>query len=77
MTVTLKHAQAHLEELIATLVPGDELVITQDEKPIARLVAEVKQTATRKPRVAGSAEGQLVILQDDDEHLKDFAEYMG
>ena len=76
MTVTLMDAKAHLEELIAKLVPGDELVITQDEKPIARLVAETKQATPRKPRVAGSAKGHLVILQEDDEHLKDFAEYM-
>ena len=31
----------------------------------------------RKPRQPGSAKGKLIILKDDDEHLKDFEEYMG
>ncbi len=75
MTITLKDAQARLVELIASAVPGEEIVITQDDKPIARLIAE-KPTAIKKPRVAGSAKGQLIIVQEDDEHLEDFAEYM-
>jgi prevent-host-death family protein len=76
MTVTLEDAQAHLADLIAKAAPGEEIVITQDEKQVARLIPEKKPTPLKKPRVAGSAKGQLVILQDDDEHLKDFAEYM-
>jgi hypothetical protein len=42
---------------------------------VARLQAEVK--SNRKPRKAGSAKGLLTIVSDDDEHLKDFEEYMG
>ena len=30
----------------------------------------------RKPRRPGSAKGKLVILAEDDEHLKDFKDYM-
>jgi prevent-host-death family protein len=76
MTITLKDAQAHLAELIANAVPGEEIVITMDEKPVARLIPENKPAPPKKPRVAGSANGQLIIRQEDDEHLKDFAEYM-
>lgn len=76
MTVTLEDAQAHLAELIAQAVPGEEIVITQGENPIARLIPESKQAPLKNPRVAGSAKGQLIFLQEDDEHLKDFAEYM-
>lgn len=76
MTVTLQQAQAHLAELIAKALPGEEIVITQDEKLIARLIPQNKPEAIRKPRQPGSAEGQLIILQEDDEHLKDFSEYM-
>jgi prevent-host-death family protein len=75
MTVTLEEAQAHLADLIAKAAPGEEIVITQDEKQVARLIPE-KRAPSKKPRVAGSAKGQLIILQEDDEHLKDFAEYM-
>jgi prevent-host-death family protein len=73
-TVTLEEAQAHLSEMIDRLQPGDTLVITRNEKPVARLL--VDETPKRKPRKAGSAKGLLTILQDDDEHLKDFEEYM-
>jgi antitoxin (DNA-binding transcriptional repressor) of toxin-antitoxin stability system len=72
--VSIEEAQAHLAELIAGLQPGEELVITQNEQPIARLIAQVRGTS--QPRQPGSAKGKLVILADDDEHLQDFKEYM-
>lgn len=73
-TVTMEEAQANLSELVAHLGSGEELIITQDQKPVARLMRE--QATLRKPRKAGSAKGKLIILQEDDEHLKDFEEYM-
>ncbi len=73
-TITLEEAQVRLGSLIATLKAGEEVVITQHDRPVARLIAE--STPTGKPRQPGSAVGQLVILQEDDEHLKDFQEYM-
>ena len=72
--VTMKEAQAKLPELVANLGSGEELIITQDQKPVAKLVRE--HPVLRKPRKAGSAKGKLVILQEDDDHLKDFEEYM-
>ena len=72
--VTIEEAQARLPELIEHLAADEELVITKNEKPIARLLTEDKPK--RQPRRAGSAKGMLTILSDDDEHLKDFAEYM-
>ena len=74
-TVTLEEAQARLPELIENLPTGEELVITQDQRPIARLRAE--KNAKRKLRKAGNCKGMLTIVADDDEHLKDFTEYMG
>ena len=72
--VTIEEAQARLPELIEHLAADEELVITKNETPIARLLAEDKPK--RRPRKAGSARGMLTILSDDEEHLKDFAEYM-
>ena len=73
-SVTLEEAQAHLSELIDRLQPGQTLVITRNEKPVARLVIE--GPPKRKPRQPGSAKGVLTIVRDDEEHLKDFEEYM-
>jgi len=74
-TVTLEEAQANLPELIERLQPGEALLITRNEKPVARLLAE--EPPKRKPRQPGNCKGMLTIVADDDEHLKDFAEYMG
>ncbi len=72
-TLTVAEAQSQLPQLIDQLQPGETLVITRGDKPVARLTAEA---APRKPRRAGNCQGLLVIVADDDEHLKDFAEYM-
>jgi prevent-host-death family protein len=74
MTVTLQEAQAHLAELIERLQPGESLLITRNETPVARLTAEGARG--RKPRQPGNCKGMLTLVSDDEEHLKDFAEYM-
>ncbi len=73
-TVTMEEAQAKLPELVAHLGGGEELIITQDDKPIARLVRETPPP--RKPRQPGNCKGMIRIVSDGDEHLKDFEEYM-
>jgi antitoxin (DNA-binding transcriptional repressor) of toxin-antitoxin stability system len=73
-TITIEEAQAKLPELIEQLTTGEELLITRNQQPVARLSAA--QSVPRKPRKAGSAKGILTIVQEDDEHLKDFEEYM-
>lgn len=73
-TVTLEEAQAHLAELVARLVPGEEVVITQDKQPVAKLIGQ--REARHQPRQPGSAKGKLLLLSEDEEHLKDFKEYM-
>jgi antitoxin (DNA-binding transcriptional repressor) of toxin-antitoxin stability system len=74
ITVTIEEAQAKLPEIIDTLVPGEELIITRNHQPVAKLVGQ--QQPVRKPRRPGSAKGTLVILAEDDEHLEDFKDYM-
>lgn len=73
-SVTIEEAQANLPDLIAHLQRGEPLLITRNEQPVARLVAEEKPK--RQPRKAGNCKGMLTIVADDDEHLQDFAEYM-
>ncbi|MBI1904415.1 MAG: antitoxin of toxin-antitoxin stability system [Planctomycetia bacterium] len=73
-TLTIEEAQANLPEIIERLVPGEEILIVRDNALVARLIAE-KQDG-RQPRRPGSAQGKLVIHTEDDEHLKDFEDYM-
>jgi prevent-host-death family protein len=73
-TLSLTEAQARLSEIVHGLSPGEEVVITENSRPIARVVAE--PTMQRQRRKAGTAKGILTIVRDDDEHLKEFEEYM-
>ena len=71
--ITLEEAQSNLARIIEKLPPGEEVVITQDDKPVARLVGE----AAEKPHpVPGRGKGMLTVISEDNEHLKDWAEYM-
>ena len=69
----IAEAQARLPDLVRRLMPGDDIIITENSRPVARLIAE--QREKRQPQ-AGSAKGILIIAREDEEHLKDFAEYM-
>jgi prevent-host-death family protein len=71
--VTLEEAKSRLGELIEHLAFGDEIVITRNNQPLARLVPPTPS----KPRPQfGSCLGMLTIISDDDEHLEHFQEYM-
>lgn len=72
--VTIEEAQAKLPDLIHNLMPGDEVVITENNQPVAKLVSE--KPAVRLRPQPGLCKGMITIVADDDEHLKDFAEYM-
>ena len=76
VTITVDEAQAKLKELIHELAPGEELIITENQQPIAKLVGEpmTPKTGLRLPPCLGK--GFVTINSDDDDHLKDFAEYM-
>ena len=74
-TVTIEEAQARLKELIEQMTPGEELVITENQQAVAKLVSTPSSTARLRPP-PGLGKGMITIVSDDDEHLKDFAEYM-
>ncbi len=72
-TITIEEAQAKLSQLIDQLAPGAELIITRNARPVAQLIG----VASEKPHpVPGRGRGKLVIVCDDDDHLKDFEDYM-
>ena len=72
-TVSVAEAQAHLPELLEQVAAGQEIVITRDDAPLAQLTP-IRQA---KPRPQfGSCKGMLTIVNDDDEHLEHFKEYM-
>ena len=71
--VTVEEAQARLAELIDQLRDGDEVVITRNAKPVARL--SVPEEAAGVPRL-GTLRGTVTYMAPDfDAPLDDFREY--
>ena len=71
--ISIEEAQATLPDIISKLGPGEEVVITKDDQP----VAELRSLATGKPQPRfGSCKGMLTIVTEDADHLEDFKEYM-
>lgn len=54
-TVTIEEAQASLKELVHRLSPGEEVVITENEQPVARLVSALpKPSGKQRPSTSHS-----------------------
>ena len=67
-----KTSTIQLPELIDSVLGGEEVVFTQNNLPIAKLVA-VRQ---EKPRPQfGSAKGLFTMAEDFNEPLEDFDDY--
>jgi prevent-host-death family protein len=75
-TVSIQEAQAKLPDLIRNLTPGEELVITDNNHPVAKLVSELPKSKPGLRPPPGLGKGFITIVSDDDEHLNEFKEYM-
>ena len=72
-TVTIPEAQAHLPEIVENLKAGEEVILTHNEQLVAKLIPI---SAAAPQPVFGSSRGKLIIVTEDEEHLKHFQEYM-
>jgi prevent-host-death family protein len=83
-TITLHDAQARLADLIHGLSPGEVLTITENDRPVARLIpVPLVQQRPPRPRPpvtgvpkAGSCEGLFVVPDDFKDPLEEMREYM-
>ena len=75
-TMAVEDIKMTLPELLDSLTPGDEVILTRNQQPIAKLVSEHPKPQPKLRPGPGLCKGMITILSDDDEHLKDFAEYM-
>lgn len=67
-TVNVDEAKNQLHDLLALALAGNEIIITKDGKPLARLVPVAPQA---KARVAGLNRGEIWVSEDFDETLPD------
>jgi antitoxin (DNA-binding transcriptional repressor) of toxin-antitoxin stability system len=74
-TVSIEDAQARLAQSIEQLSPGEEIVITRDQKPVARLTAAGAPAISQ--RRLGALKGTVRHMAPDfDASLDDFREHM-
>ena len=63
-TIEIKSTQSQFKELLAQVAQGVEIILTEDDKPIARLLPMGQ-------RVAGLHNGAIQTSEDFDEPLSD------
>lgn len=75
VTISIQEAQAKLSELIHCLPPGEELLILENNLPVARLTTNI---ANPNPieRKFGTLKGTVISMDHFDDELDEFKEYM-
>jgi antitoxin (DNA-binding transcriptional repressor) of toxin-antitoxin stability system len=75
-TLSIEEAQTKLRDLVHGLNPGDEVLIVEDNRPVARLLpAELK--SQQSPRQLGTMRRTALYMAPDfGAPLEDFKEYM-
>jgi prevent-host-death family protein len=68
MNVSVYDAKTNLSRLLDRAAGGEEIVITRNGRPVAKLVGA---TATRKPRKLGVLKGRIRIRKTFDAPLPD------
>jgi prevent-host-death family protein len=69
-TVSIDEAQEKLQDLLAQALDGNEVIITEHGRPVARLVP-VPVAPLKKKRVAGLNRGKIWTSEDFDKPLPD------
>ncbi|MGB7440428.1 MAG: DUF2281 domain-containing protein [Coleofasciculaceae cyanobacterium] len=72
--IDIEQVKIQLEGLFQAALNGDEVIITQNNQPVLKLV---RFTPSKKRRQSGSAKGLIFMAPDFDQPLEDFSEYMG
>jgi antitoxin (DNA-binding transcriptional repressor) of toxin-antitoxin stability system len=68
MTVDLKEAEQQWPRLLDPAIAGNEVIIAEGDRPVARLTAIVLPS-TSEQRIAGLHEGAIWVSDDFDEPL--------
>lgn len=71
-TIALEQTPITLAELIHSLAPGEEVVITENNRNVAKLT----MLPVRKTRQLGTLRGTVLSMDHFDDPLEDFEEYM-
>lgn len=76
ISLSIDEAQLKLHDVVHGLTPGDEVLIVENDRPVARLLpADLMPRPT--PRELGTMRGTVLYMAPDfDAPLEEFKEYM-
>ena len=85
--VDLNEAKTRMAVLIQSAINGEEVIITENDQPILKLVRiskaeapallrRIDEPTIKTRRRSGTARGLISISDDFDKPLEDFTEYM-
>jgi len=75
-SISVEEAAHSLQAIIGNLAPGEEVILTQNQLPVAKIVAEPVQTGVRP--APGLGKGAILYMAPDfDEPLEEFREITG
>lgn len=72
----ITQAKADISKVLDLAIKGEEITITQDNKPVAKISPVLPIAPVLRPLKRGSAKGKVWMSDDFDEPLEDFKEYM-
>ena len=64
-TLTIDEAQGRLREVLAEMLPGEELVLTDNGLPLARLVREQSPPIMSQRPPPGLGKGSIIYMAPD------------
>lgn len=68
-TMDINEAKQHLAHLLDLAKEGNEVLISEGNRPVARLTAITPDLSTHKPRIAGLHAGSIWVSDDFDQEL--------
>lgn len=71
-TISIQEAQTRLPELIHRLTSGEEVIITENDQPVARLVPAAPASEPPKVPRLGTLRGTVLSMEHFDGPLDDF-----
>ena len=77
MTMAVDDITISLPELLDSLSPGDELILTRNQQPVGKLVSEAPKPTTKARPGPGLGKGMITFIAPDfDAPLDCLKEYM-
>ena len=76
-TMAVEDIKVTLPELLDSLTPGDEVILTRNQQPVAKLVSEAPNPQPKPRPGPGLGKGMITFIAPDfDAPLEDMKEYM-